>query len=84
MPFFTIHIRRPDGNAERYNETVETPRQAAQIAIKKYEKFIKQQVGFSTSPREKRTWERNLVPRLVEVTNTQGVVVETFKVEDIG
>lgn len=83
MPFFSISIMRPDGNSERYNSSKETPREAAKEALGKYEKWVVEKIRLADPGREKRFWENMRVPRLVEVNNSLGRVVEKFGAKDM-
>jgi hypothetical protein len=80
---FSVHIMRPDGNTERYNHAGETPRDAARKALADYEKWIVKKIATADPGREKRLWERNRVPRLIEVSDKTGYVVEKFGAKDV-
>jgi len=83
MPSYSVHIMRPDGNTERSNHTEETPREAAKKALAAYEKWIVKKIADADPGREKRLWEGNRVPRLIEVSDKTGYVVEKFGAKDV-
>ena len=83
MPFFTTHVMRPDGNSERYNSSVATPHEAAKLALAAYEKWITKKIKEADPGREKRLWEQNRVPRLIEVNDKDGIIVGKFGAKDV-
>lgn len=83
MTSFTISILRPDGNSERYSASEATPREAAKKALAEYEKWIVKKIKEADPGREKRLWEQNRVPRLIEVHDETGYVVGKFGAKDV-
>ena len=83
MPSYSVHIMRPDGNTERSNHSEATPREAAKKALAAYETWIEKKIKNADPGREKRLWEQNRVPRLIEVNGTDGRVVEKFGAKDV-
>ena len=71
---YNVHIRRPDGEAERYSVTAESPRIAGQEAVKVYTAYIQKQIksyegGKGQEAVLLRRWKSNLNPRLVEIVD---------------
>jgi hypothetical protein len=75
MKTYMVSVRRPDGEAERYNLSATSPEEAAKMAARKYTADIERLIKVADPGREKRLWTQNLVPRLIEVNGTDGRVV---------
>jgi hypothetical protein len=83
MASYSVHIMRPDGNTERYNQSEATPREAAKKALAEYDKWVEKKIKVADPGREKRFWESMRVPRLIEVSDKTGYVVEKFGAKEM-
>lgn len=81
MKTFYVSLWLP-GGSERYNEQGETPLDAAKKAVKKHEDSINKRLKGATGS-YKRSLEAAKVPKLVEVSDTSGRVVEKFNARDV-
>jgi hypothetical protein len=82
MAMFYISLQLGGGYTERYNETGETPAEAAKKALKKHEKSIASRLQGATGS-YKRALEGMKVPRLVEVHDGRGEIVDRFSTLEI-
>lgn len=83
MPSYSVSLWRADGNSERYSGTYPTPRDAAKHALGEWEKFVAKRIAQSDPGSERRLWEKLKVPRFLEVSGSDGRIVEKFNVKDV-
>lgn len=84
MPFYSSSVWRYDGNTERYAGTYDSPEEAGQAALDKYDAWISGKLAkMKPGTAEHRLWDKLRVPRFVEVNDTNGRLVGSFKAKKV-